>query len=103
MAETVASEHAAFTTVGAIALQGFRQSEARLGETACVIGLGLVGQLLVQILRAAGVNVVGLDPSVERCRLEAPPLEAKAEFHTVACSEADRLPTGQLREAGGPI
>ena len=61
--EGVAAEHAAFTTVGAIAMQGYRQSEARLGETACVIGLGLVGQLLVQILRAAGVNVVGLDPS----------------------------------------
>ena len=67
--EGVASEHAAFTTVGAIAMQGCRQSEARLGETACVIGLGLVGQLLVQILRAAGVKVVGLDPSAERCRL----------------------------------
>ena len=67
--EGVASEHAAFTTVGAIAMQGCRQSEARLGETACVIGLGLVGQLLVQILRAAGVKVVGLDPSTERCRL----------------------------------
>ena len=67
--EGVAGEHAAFTTVGAIAMQGYRQSEARLGETACVIGLGLVGQLLVQILRAAGVNVVGLDPSPERCRL----------------------------------
>jgi predicted dehydrogenase/threonine dehydrogenase-like Zn-dependent dehydrogenase len=67
--EGVAAEHAAFTTVGAIAMQGYRQSEARLGETACVIGLGLVGQLLVQILRAAGVNVVGLDPSPDRCRL----------------------------------
>ena len=67
--DPVTSEHAAFTTVGAIAMQGYRQSEARLGETACVIGLGLVGQLLVQILRAAGVNVVGLDPSAERCRL----------------------------------
>jgi predicted dehydrogenase/threonine dehydrogenase-like Zn-dependent dehydrogenase len=67
--EGVAGEHGAFTTVGAIAMQGYRQSEARLGETACVIGLGLVGQLLVQILRAAGVNVVGLDPSAERCRL----------------------------------
>ena len=67
--DRVASEHAAFTTVGAIAMQGYRQSEARLGETACVIGLGLVGQLLLQLLRAAGVNVVGLDPSIERCRL----------------------------------
>jgi predicted dehydrogenase/threonine dehydrogenase-like Zn-dependent dehydrogenase len=65
----VSSEHAAFTTVGAIAMQGYRQSEARLGETACVIGLGLVGQLLVQILHAAGVNVVGIDPSAERCHL----------------------------------
>ena len=67
--EGVAAEHAAFTAVGAIAMQGYRQSEARLGETACVIGLGLVGQLLTQILRAAGVNVVGLDPSPERCQL----------------------------------
>jgi predicted dehydrogenase/threonine dehydrogenase-like Zn-dependent dehydrogenase len=67
--EGVRAEHAAFTTVGAIAMQGYRQSDARLGETACVIGLGLVGQLLVQILRAAGVNVVGFDPSQERCRL----------------------------------
>src|SRR5581483_11682558 len=47
----------------------FRRSEAALGETACVIGLGLVGQLLVQILVAAGVHTVGLDPSPERCRL----------------------------------
>jgi predicted dehydrogenase len=67
--ESVTSEHAAFTAVGAIAMHGYRQSEARLGETACVIGLGLVGQLLSQILRAAGVNVVGLDPSPERCQL----------------------------------
>src|SRR5215216_3867191 len=65
----VAAEHAAFTTVGAIAMQGYRQSEARLGETACVIGLGLVGQLLVQVLRAAGISVVGVDPSADRCRL----------------------------------
>ena len=60
---------ACFTTVGAIAMQGFRQSDATLGETACVIGLGLVGQILVQILRAAGVQVVGIDLSKERCEL----------------------------------
>ena len=65
----VADSHAAFTTVGAIAMQGYRQSGARLGEVAVVIGLGLVGQLLVQVLRAAGVQVVGIDPSDERCRL----------------------------------
>lgn len=65
----VSQLHAAFTTVGAIAMQGFRQSDARLGETACVIGLGLVGQILLQILRAAGVRVIGIDVSKERCDL----------------------------------
>ncbi len=64
--EQVASEHAAFATVGAIAMHGYRQSEAQLGESAVIIGLGLVGQLLLQILRAAGVDVVGLDPSPQR-------------------------------------
>lgn len=61
--------HAAFTTVGSIAMQALRQSEARLGETSCVIGLGLLGQLLVQLLRAAGIRVVGFDIDDSRCRL----------------------------------
>ncbi len=65
----VKAEHAAFATVGAIAMQAFRRSEAVIGETVCVIGLGLIGQLLVQIADAAGVNVFGLDPSEERCGL----------------------------------
>ena len=59
---TVDARHAAFATVGAIAMHGVRQGEVQLGETACVIGLGLVGQLVVQLLVAAGVRVVGLDP-----------------------------------------
>lgn len=67
--EGVKPEYAAFTTVGAIAMQGFRQSEAMLGEVACVIGLGLLGQILVQILRAAGVKAVGIDVVPERCRM----------------------------------
>ena len=61
--------HAAFTTVGAIAMQGFRQSEAHLGEAACVIGLGLIGQILVRILHSAGLYVIGIDLVDERCRL----------------------------------
>lgn len=65
----VSSQHAAFTTVGSIAMHGFRQSGASLGEVACVIGLGLVGQLLVQILSAAGVRVVGIDLAEDRCAL----------------------------------
>jgi predicted dehydrogenase/threonine dehydrogenase-like Zn-dependent dehydrogenase len=65
----VAPEHAAFATVGAIAMQGVRRGEVQLGETACVIGLGLVGQLVVRLLLAAGVRVFGLDTVDERCRL----------------------------------
>jgi predicted dehydrogenase/threonine dehydrogenase-like Zn-dependent dehydrogenase len=65
----VPMEHAAFTTVGSVAMQGFRQAEMQLGETACVIGLGLLGQILVQILRAAGINVIGIDLKQERCAM----------------------------------
>ena len=67
--DSVSTKHAAFATVGAIAMQGFRQAEMQLGETACVVGLGLLGQLLVQILRAAGVQVIGVDIVEARCEL----------------------------------
>ena len=67
--EGVAPQHAAFATVGAIAMQGVRRGEPQLGEMACVIGLGLVGQLVVRLLVAAGVRVVGIDTVDERCRL----------------------------------
>jgi predicted dehydrogenase/threonine dehydrogenase-like Zn-dependent dehydrogenase len=65
----VEPEHAAFATVGAIAMQGVRRAEVQLGETACVIGLGLVGQLVVRLLIAAGVRVIGIDMIDERCRM----------------------------------
>lgn len=65
----VRMEHAAFATLGAIALQGLRRSDMQLGETACVIGLGLIGQILVQLLRAAGMHVVGIDLVPERCEI----------------------------------
>jgi polar amino acid transport system substrate-binding protein len=57
----VAFEEAAFSTIGAIALQGVRQAEAHFGETIVVIGLGLIGQLTVQLLRASGCRVIGVD------------------------------------------
>jgi predicted dehydrogenase/threonine dehydrogenase-like Zn-dependent dehydrogenase len=60
---------AAFATVGSIALQGVRQGNVQIGDSACVIGLGLVGQLVVQLLAASGARVVGLDPDGDRCRL----------------------------------
>jgi predicted dehydrogenase/threonine dehydrogenase-like Zn-dependent dehydrogenase len=68
VAPGVPAEHAAFATVGAIAMHAVRRAEVQLGETACVIGLGLVGQLAVQLLVAAGVRVVGFDVVAERCR-----------------------------------
>ena len=64
----VLPEHAAFSTVGAIAMHGVRRAEPQLGETACVIGLGLVGQLVVRLLVAAGIRVVGLDVIEDRCK-----------------------------------
>ena len=64
----VSPEHAAFSTVGAIAMQGVRRAEVQLGETALVIGLGLIGQLVVRLLVAAGVRVVGLDMIEDRCQ-----------------------------------
>ncbi|WP_329270065.1 bi-domain-containing oxidoreductase [Streptomyces pseudovenezuelae] len=65
----LAPRHAAFGTVGSIAMQGVRQGEPQLGEVALVIGLGLIGQLVVQLLTAAGVRVVGADPDPSRCEL----------------------------------
>lgn len=52
---------AAYTTLGAIALQGIRQADLRLGESCAIIGLGLLGQLTVQMLKASGVTVFGID------------------------------------------
>ena len=57
---------AATTTVGTIALQGVRRSQCQLGERVAVIGLGLIGQMTAQMLRAAGCLVIGLDLDAER-------------------------------------
>ena len=54
---------AAYNTLGAIAMQGVRQADMRLGETCVIIGLGLLGQLAALILKASGVNVIGVDVS----------------------------------------
>jgi predicted dehydrogenase/threonine dehydrogenase-like Zn-dependent dehydrogenase len=65
----VATEAAAFATLGAIALQGIRQAEPRLGERVVVIGLGILGQLTVQLLGAAGVRPIGVDLDPSRVAL----------------------------------
>ncbi|OGU58503.1 MAG: hypothetical protein A2X64_01270 [Ignavibacteria bacterium GWF2_33_9] len=61
LTENVDFESASYTTVAAIALQGVRRAEVQLGENIAVIGLGLIGQITVQLLKANGANVVGFD------------------------------------------
>ena len=65
----VSFDHAAATTVGAVALHGVRTADVKLGDIVGVIGLGLLGQLTVQILKAAGCRVVGMDIDSARVNL----------------------------------
>ena len=65
----VSAEEAAFTTMGTIALHGVRTAHVGLGDVVAVIGLGLLGQLAVQILKAAGCQVVATDIVGERVEL----------------------------------
>jgi predicted dehydrogenase/threonine dehydrogenase-like Zn-dependent dehydrogenase len=65
----VGFEQAAFTTVGAVALHGIRTADVKLGDTVAVIGLGLLGQLTVQLLKAGGCRVLGMDIVPERADL----------------------------------
>ena len=65
----IADEEAAFTVLGAIGLQGVRLAQPTLGEGFVVVGLGLIGQLTVQILRANGCRVLGVDLDAAKCAL----------------------------------
>jgi predicted dehydrogenase/threonine dehydrogenase-like Zn-dependent dehydrogenase len=67
--EGVPTDSAAFTVVAAIALQGIRLVAPTVGETVVVMGLGLIGLLAVQILRANGCRVFGTDPDPDKCEL----------------------------------
>jgi predicted dehydrogenase/threonine dehydrogenase-like Zn-dependent dehydrogenase len=86
-------ESAAFTTLGAIALHGFRLSRAQLGETVGVIGLGLLGQLAVMIARAGGCQVFGVDLDGTRVRL-ANQLGATAVLRSQAYEAAQAFTHG---------
>lgn len=59
--DEVTYEQASFTTLGAIAMQGVRQAKINIGESVAVVGLGLLGQITVQLLKAAGCRVIGFD------------------------------------------
>ncbi len=91
----VAPQDAAYATVAAIALHGVRLAEARLGDVVAVVGLGLVGQLTAEILKAAGCVVLGCDPDEARVQLarEAGVFAAQERDDLVA--EARRLTSGR--------
>jgi threonine dehydrogenase-like Zn-dependent dehydrogenase len=62
-------EHGSITTIGAIALQGIRRTQPQLGEIVCVLGLGLLGQITVQLAKLSGCTVIGTDLIPERLEL----------------------------------
>lgn len=98
--EGLGSETACTVTLGAIALQGVRRAAPTLGETMAVIGLGVLGLLTVQMLKANGVRVIGVDPDARRraiaCRLGALAAVAPAEDVAAACA---RLTDGMGADA----
>lgn len=67
--EGVDLKEASFTTIASIAMQGFRQTESQIGENIAVIGLGLLGQILIQIIQANGCRAFGFDISQSKCEL----------------------------------
>jgi predicted dehydrogenase/threonine dehydrogenase-like Zn-dependent dehydrogenase len=94
--EAVGEREASTVTLGAIALQGIRRLQPTLGETIVVIGLGIIGQITVQLLKSAGARVMGVD--IDRTRLaEAAGLGLDAAVHpddVEQTSQAARLTDG---------
>jgi len=91
----VTTKQAAFVAVGSIALQAVRRAEVQVGEIAAVLGLGLVGQLVSQMLQAAGARVLGSDVIPQRIEL------AKSLGLEQGYLAADKLPGEVLRYTGG--
>jgi len=94
--DNVSMEAACYTTVGAIAMQGVRQADPRLGEAVVVIGLGLVGQLTVQLLKAAGCQVLGIDIDQTACvRAERSGADSVAGDYATARTKCAALTRGR--------
>ena len=86
--ESVSYDAGSFGTLGAIALQGVRLAQPTLGESFVVIGLGLIGQLTVQLLKANGCQVFGLDLDPDRVKLA---LELGADGAAVSNEETVKV------------
>jgi predicted dehydrogenase/threonine dehydrogenase-like Zn-dependent dehydrogenase len=95
--ESVSFDCGSFGTLGAIALQGVRLAEPTLGESIVVIGLGLVGQLTVQLLKANGCRVFGLDLDPERVQLA---IELGADEAAISNDESAKMIDSWTRGRG---
>jgi predicted dehydrogenase/threonine dehydrogenase-like Zn-dependent dehydrogenase len=94
--ENVEFKHAAFTTIGAIAMQGVRRANVSFGETIVITGLGLIGLLAVQIAKAWGLRVIGIDVNASRLEL-AKAIGAEFCFHAtdpLLYAEIDKITSG---------
>jgi len=69
LSDNVSLEDAAYTTVGAVALEGVRNADLRIGESILVIGLGLVGLMALQLLKSNGCHVIAVDTDPRRVEL----------------------------------
>jgi polar amino acid transport system substrate-binding protein len=95
--DSVSFDEACYTTLGAIALQGVRQADLRLGETVAVIGMGLLGQLTAQLLKASGCRVIGLDINPT---LEKPALDSGCEIYLPSSRDQVQHILGFTRNMG---
>ena len=108
----VAPRAGASAAIGAIALQGVRQAQLEIGSVVVVVGLGLVGLLTVQLARAAGATVIGVDPLAERrdqaarlgARITAAPQDAAAVVReTTRGLGADRVILTAATTSNAPL
>jgi predicted dehydrogenase/threonine dehydrogenase-like Zn-dependent dehydrogenase len=97
LGEDVPFDEAAFATLGAVALHGVRTAEVKLGDSVAVIGLGLLGHLTVQLLKAAGCRVLGFDIDKSRAELAR---HLGADAVAISASEFRGLCAGQSQGLG---
>lgn len=85
--DSVSDEQAVFTVIGAIGLQGIRLCEPSFGETIVVMGLGLIGLITAQLLRAQGCRVIGIDIDSQKTALAA-----SWGIHTLTATDSSTVP-----------
>ncbi|WP_018127111.1 bi-domain-containing oxidoreductase [Balneola vulgaris] len=94
--DNVSFDEASFTVVGAIGLQGVRLVRPTFGETIVVIGLGLIGLITVQLLKANGCNVIGID-------LDQDKVDRAKSYGVEALNPLNSDPVNSVNELTGQI